>query len=445
MDHQFHSDPRFTRSTTCDPESSSSSIGMFSRSRNFTVKAKNLTNITYATAPSIPSDFRMIRMEDVDLRREIRVDERRGVVNYQLHGPACVRRVHSAQARIDGQRTRVTVAMYQGDGAEEEWRDEIEKYMSMRHPNIIQICGASSSGGIHATLFNDDLIPLQPLLDRYRDLHFSTVYIYACCSFDFSVRKSEFAYLDLTLSQSAYNYIYSAFQQVPFSSECRKWIRCSTGRLCAELTRTGDTVWLDLMQPEFPHLSGIHALSARTGTEAINMVIESLTLEQYHVVVCWNLRRRLRVAISASTAVDLGAVCHCSPSLLEDSAEIAFLSDVETDPFSSWTRSAEVDEEEMPNGWTRYLFFNLAEVVDADLDGESFGVDLGSTPASYESEYLHFSGPEKSDSFIQSSRNDEDIMPAPSPAFKILANFQLALILFLALFWTYNHVSVVIH
>ncbi|KAF7340601.1 hypothetical protein MSAN_02131600 [Mycena sanguinolenta] len=81
----------------------------------------------------------------------------------------------------------------------------------------------------------------------------------------------------------------------------------------------------------------------------------------------------------------------------------------------------------------------------AHVDGERFGVDLDSTRASYESEYLHLSAPENSDSFTQSSRNVEDDMPPPSPAFKFLMNVQLALILFLALCWTYNHVSLVLH
>ncbi|KAJ6452405.1 hypothetical protein C8R45DRAFT_640498 [Mycena sanguinolenta] len=98
---------------------------MFSRSRHFTVKGQNLTNITnnYAT-PSVPPDFRMIPMGDIDLQYQIRleqiqVDECTGVVNAQPHKRACVRRMHSAKARIDGRKSRVTVAIYQGNDAEE--------------------------------------------------------------------------------------------------------------------------------------------------------------------------------------------------------------------------------------------------------------------------------------------------------------------------------------
>ncbi|KAF7340620.1 hypothetical protein MSAN_02133700 [Mycena sanguinolenta] len=93
--------------------------------------------------------------------------------------------------------------------------------MSLRHPNIIQICGAASSHGIHAALFNDDLVPARYFIDSHRDSHFLTVYIYAHCNQDFS---------------EAFNYIWSALQRPFPSSEYTIWIRRSTGRLCAELT-----------------------------------------------------------------------------------------------------------------------------------------------------------------------------------------------------------------
>ncbi|KAF7377026.1 hypothetical protein MSAN_00120700 [Mycena sanguinolenta] len=150
-------EPEFTHSSASDPESpfavSRHASGMFSHSRNFTVTGKSLNNITnnYA-ALSLPSDFRMIPMGDIDLQHEIRVDNSTGVLNYHRQR-AHVRRLYSA--KVEGRKSTLTVAMYQGHGAEEKWRQDIAKYMSMRHPSIVQICGAASSNGIHATLFND--------------------------------------------------------------------------------------------------------------------------------------------------------------------------------------------------------------------------------------------------------------------------------------------------
>ena len=76
-------------------------------------------------------------MGDLNLQYEIYLDNGWGVVS--------VRRVYSA--KIDRRRSSVTVAMYQGDGAEEvchimlpnmcdnisqEWRRDIAKYMTVR-------------------------------------------------------------------------------------------------------------------------------------------------------------------------------------------------------------------------------------------------------------------------------------------------------------------------
>ncbi|KAJ6462886.1 hypothetical protein C8R45DRAFT_524257, partial [Mycena sanguinolenta] len=283
----------------------------------------------------------MIPMGDIDLRRQIRVNEYTGVA-YSYPQRACVRRMHSAKARIDGQKSRVTVAMYQGDDAEEEWRQDIAKHMSLRHPNIVQICGAASSNGIHATLFNDDLIPLREVLDRHRASRVFTVYIYACCNQDFS---------------EAYHYIYSAFQR-GLSPGYTRWIRRSTGRLCTELTLTHDGLPIHLNSPEIPGPSRLHSVSTLS-TEAITTFIDSLTLEQYHSICAGNLRQYEYFDLSPSTTVNLRAVFHCPSHPLEDSVEIAFLPSAEAGWPGNWTISRGGTGEVMPNGWTRFQSGNV--------------------------------------------------------------------------------------
>jgi hypothetical protein len=59
----------------------------------------------------------MIPMGDIDLLEEIHLDNETGVIGCQHPGRTRVRRVYSA--KIDGGKSGVTVAMYQGDGAEE--------------------------------------------------------------------------------------------------------------------------------------------------------------------------------------------------------------------------------------------------------------------------------------------------------------------------------------
>ncbi|KAJ6575635.1 hypothetical protein DFH09DRAFT_377500 [Mycena vulgaris] len=111
----------------------------------------------------------MIPLGDIDLRREIKLNWRTGVVERQRR---CIRNVYSA--RICGL-SDMTVALYQGAGSEEEWLEDISKVSWLRHPSFVQIYGAASSGGIHAAIFHGDLIPLRQVHDLYCHSHFATV------------------------------------------------------------------------------------------------------------------------------------------------------------------------------------------------------------------------------------------------------------------------------
>ncbi|KAJ7876182.1 hypothetical protein B0H14DRAFT_2568448 [Mycena olivaceomarginata] len=92
---------------------------MFSDSQGFTVNGGTFTNITHHHAASVPS------IGDIDLWHEIRVDGDTGIVER-----AAVRRVYSAQ--VEGRKSKFMVAIYQGDGAKEEWRRNIAKYTAIR-------------------------------------------------------------------------------------------------------------------------------------------------------------------------------------------------------------------------------------------------------------------------------------------------------------------------
>ncbi|KAJ6518057.1 hypothetical protein C8R47DRAFT_4190 [Mycena vitilis] len=153
-----------------------SSTGMFSESQHITVTAGSLTNITkiYNGHSTPLSDFRNIRLGDIDLG-EIRLDNASGLTWRHR------RRVHSA--RVEGR--QFTVAIYQGDGAEEEWQKDITLYTYLRHPNFVQLWGITTSSRIHAAIFHDDLILFQYFLDLHRDRPVLTVYILAICGTEY--------------------------------------------------------------------------------------------------------------------------------------------------------------------------------------------------------------------------------------------------------------------
>ncbi|KAJ7927929.1 hypothetical protein B0H13DRAFT_2312105 [Mycena leptocephala] len=128
MDTEAHPEADFAHNWTPDnPGSGGYGSGMFVGSHHFTVNGQNVTHIThhYPRSPPVPSDFRMIPLGDIDLRKEICLNYDTGDADQRPR----VRRVYSA--RVHGRKSNVTVAMYQGSGAEEEWWQDIAKYMMM--------------------------------------------------------------------------------------------------------------------------------------------------------------------------------------------------------------------------------------------------------------------------------------------------------------------------
>ncbi|KAF7353232.1 hypothetical protein MSAN_01511000 [Mycena sanguinolenta] len=99
-----------------------------------------------------PSGIQTIRLEDINLMRTIRLDPHSDIVGCRSRGVG-VRRIYHAEIRRDP--GTVTVAMYQGDGAEDKWRQHVAKYESIRHPNIMQLYGIVSTKRIYAMVFRD--------------------------------------------------------------------------------------------------------------------------------------------------------------------------------------------------------------------------------------------------------------------------------------------------
>ncbi|KAJ7315680.1 hypothetical protein DFH08DRAFT_820252 [Mycena albidolilacea] len=126
---------------------------MFSGNQGFTVNGRTFTSVTNQYPTSVPSGGSALLLSFyIDLRRQIQVDSGMGVVGCQCER-VCVRRVYCA--KVEGRRSKFTVVMYEGNGTAEEWWCNIGKDASVRHPNIIQIYGAASSGSVHATLYHD--------------------------------------------------------------------------------------------------------------------------------------------------------------------------------------------------------------------------------------------------------------------------------------------------
>ncbi|KAF7353157.1 hypothetical protein MSAN_01503200 [Mycena sanguinolenta] len=128
------------------------------------------------------TEFQTIRLGDIKLIKEIK-DIRFGVVGRQTPG-VNARRVYTA--KLEGCKSgHMTVAMYEGDGAEEAWNQHLEKYEAVRHPNIMQLYGVVSTRRLRGMVFHDELIPYSQFLRRFEHSPISSTYFIGYCSTEF--------------------------------------------------------------------------------------------------------------------------------------------------------------------------------------------------------------------------------------------------------------------
>ncbi|KAJ7671986.1 hypothetical protein B0H14DRAFT_3070086 [Mycena olivaceomarginata] len=99
----------------------------------------------------IAQQFRRIKMGDINLL-------------YETAMSSMVYKVKVFTARVSGEPSLMTVAKYEDD---EKWKSDLELYSRLKHPNVWQLFGISTTAGLHALIYYDELIPL-PI---YRQFH----------------------------------------------------------------------------------------------------------------------------------------------------------------------------------------------------------------------------------------------------------------------------------
>ncbi|KAJ7858307.1 hypothetical protein B0H13DRAFT_2573610 [Mycena leptocephala] len=349
MENDDHANDEFTSNSAGNHYEFSSSHnggGIFSGSHHFTVAGGTFNNFTKNySAATVRSDFRMIPLGDIDLQHELRLNKGSAVLDRRCER-ASVRRVYSA--RIEGRNAPTTVAMYQGPGAGERWQQDIANHMSVRRVTFkafvaYLIFGAASSGGVHATFFHGDLIPYQHFLELHRHSPFLTVYIPAICFADFAGLREYFS---------------STFQTYLDDDDCTFWIRRSTGRLCADLIPS-DLTLNHFWYYRRPTLDMWRQVISLNGPNMGAMVIDSLTLEEFHVMCAQDLARGRPKSFATPVAIHLGAVIVSSGSLDPDYLnEIVPSSNIRIDSHRWETilgwQTPGARREVTEDGWTRF-------------------------------------------------------------------------------------------
>ncbi|KAF7353114.1 hypothetical protein MSAN_01498700 [Mycena sanguinolenta] len=280
------------------------------------------------------SGIQTIRLEDINLMKTIRLDPHSDVVGCRSRGVG-VRRIYHAEIRRDP--GTVTVAMYQGDGAEDEWRHHVAKYESIRHPNIMQLYGLVSTKGLYAMIFHDELIPYTQFLCRFEHSPILRTYIFGCSAMEF---------------WEATHYI-SGVSRKPLIDflNLPGWMQPRTGQLCLDLAQGGvemgsELPWWDT------HVLRLESISLDApGSEDI--IISTWSEEQYH-----KLCSRPSIArhhwFQISTEHPVGPGIFRSDSQYGTCVRITEPLQILPKEEPRWNHYRGASGELLPNSWIRY-------------------------------------------------------------------------------------------
>ncbi|KAF7358573.1 hypothetical protein MSAN_01195600 [Mycena sanguinolenta] len=260
------------------------------------------TFTSHNTSASSPSDYLRIPLGSIDLRTEIRPASASGVVS-RNSGPGAVRRTYTA--RVDHRTTPMTVALYQGDDAEEEWRVCVSLHSRFRHPQILQIFATASWSGVYAAVFYGDLIPFEQFLGSFRHSAILQAYIYAYTSVD------QYEALDYC-------------GQTPELCCITPWVRRSTGRLCIE-SATGELDPIIFSRDAVDELTPPDSIQALHDANQEARVIASLAVKEWYSLVHEYLTQYRSPYISVQAEVKVGSIIRWpSGCEFENATEIAW-------------------------------------------------------------------------------------------------------------------------
>ncbi|KAJ7871834.1 hypothetical protein B0H14DRAFT_202034 [Mycena olivaceomarginata] len=188
---QPHSEPEFTVvSTTNNAGSAPYSGAFFPSAAGFTIGGgdftSNVTNNVYNPPLEQPAAFRTILLGDIKLLKEIRMNDGSGVVGRQRQRTSARGIYYSAKV-VGGEPGPMTVALYQGDDTEEEWRQHFTKYESIRHPKIMQLYGLMNTKGLRGVVFHDEVIPITQFSSRFEYSPLLIAYINSYCRLEWHV------------------------------------------------------------------------------------------------------------------------------------------------------------------------------------------------------------------------------------------------------------------
>ncbi|KAK7029958.1 hypothetical protein R3P38DRAFT_2523925, partial [Favolaschia claudopus] len=262
-----------------------------------------------------------------------------------------VRRYHTAKVK---DQKEMTVVVYEGQDAEEEFKKDVARFMNFRHPLFLQLYGIVHSANNYASIFYDVLIPWMDMKSIYRESPMVLCYMYAYVSQEF---------------KAASHYFACRFRSRLYSTGCTFFLRPSTGQLCIDLEGHNYTgLYVGLINTEsFSPLSLLSSIDTK-------IIMDTLTVEQYHKISCsstWAFCKLTPIEFLPTATVHLGAVYH-TPGHHDLSNPVAIAPMLDIDRFDYvWRVDDYVNPHITESGWNRELGEKIELYLWAPISGSS--------------------------------------------------------------------------
>ncbi|KAF7337289.1 hypothetical protein MSAN_02281500 [Mycena sanguinolenta] len=252
-----------------------------------------------------PSAFRTIQLGDLNLVKEfkeMRFSSQSSLVDCQSPR-ASVRRVY--KAKLEGRESgHMTVAMYEGDGAEKAWKQHLANYESFRHPNVMQLYGLRIMKDVEFNEASDYMDDVSPKISRNSSV----------------------------------------------------WIRSATGELCLDLAQGGPSMssrfeqwrWTDRPRDAI-RLENL-SLDA---PDSEGTLISSFSEEQYHELCSQPSIARFQY-FQIPTEHPVGPGVFRLDSQYGTCVRITEPLQILPEKELHWTNYGDVPDELLPNSWIRY-------------------------------------------------------------------------------------------
>ncbi|KAK7027702.1 hypothetical protein R3P38DRAFT_2623522 [Favolaschia claudopus] len=269
----------------------------------------------------------------------------------------------------------MTVVIYEGQDAKEQWKRDVARAMEFRHPSFLQLYGIAHSEHVHASIFYDDLIPWKNIESIFEQSPMLPCYIYpsAVCSVTSrsAIDKLYADFLQAKESLAALRYLW----RCPGTSDlnpgqCIRFLRPSTGRLCIDFQAEIEVDWMD--QGGFYSVRGTEKISPKCLLSSIDaqIIIDTLTVEQYHEICSTVFSKSTYTEFSLATTVYFGAVYNTTghrnlgiPLAIAPALDIGNCSD----PVWFLIVNRREEAQEMETGWSRFTDSNEDENTDFDI------------------------------------------------------------------------------